>query len=147
MSYHNSCVENATYDFVKDLDRITGEVKLATPCDSKFCINNDNIIFMTVSLLGDDFCIWCGSYASKIDCVAVMVFVGVNGYHAHAQYIWTRDSSVLEGEEHPIIYSQLAGLYECILTTQTIKAKKEFHISCELHSLLAPCIYYAPDEL
>ena len=97
---------------------------------------------MTTSLLGDDFCTWSGSYASKIDGVAVMVFVAVNGYHAHAKYTWTKDSNTVEGEEHPIIYSQLAGLYECILTTQTIKAKKEFYVSCESHSSLAPLSFW-----
>ena len=94
---------------------------------------------MTTSLLGDDFCTWSGSYASKIDGVAVMVFVAVNGYHVHAKYT---DSNTVEGEEHPIIYSQLAGLYECILTTQTIKAKKEFYVSCESHSSLAPLSFW-----
>ena len=55
---------------------------------------------MTMSVLGDDFCTWSGSYASKIE---VMVFVAVTGYHAHAKYTWTKDSNTVEGEEHPII--------------------------------------------
>ena len=131
-------VEYAIYNFVEGLERITGEVKFTTPCDSKLLLSRYFTVYnynMTVSLLGDDFCTWCGSYASKIDGVVVMVFVAVNGYHARAKYTWTKYSSVIEGDEHPIIYSQLAGLYECTLTTQTITAKKEFYISCELHSL------------
>ena len=68
-----------------------------------------------------------------VDAVAVMVFVAVNGYHAVASYVWSRDSEPIEDENYPVVYAQAPGLYECTISTPDIKAKKEFCISCELN--------------
>ena len=61
--------------------------------------------------------------------MALLVFVGLNGYHGISSYQWQRDGCDLPSECYPLPYTRItAGTYLCTVTIAEpqLKASKEF---------------------
>ncbi len=58
---------------------------------------------------------WKGAYIRNG--VALLACVAINGFHSvTTTYKWSRDGYVMQGENYPVVYVEVPGIYGCVIT-------------------------------
>ena len=63
--------------------------------------------------IGSQFAVWTGGYCCPGENVSVLVCVVTSGYHTKSSYQWYLDGQALLGDDAPVLYSELHGVFKC----------------------------------
>lgn len=94
-----------------------------------------NIRIQPFKFAGSKLEIWTATEVSQEDHIALLVCVAENGYHSLATYTWQKDGEYLRNENHPLLYVNTVGKFECTVSASSQKIKQLFMVQGEIRRL------------